>query len=224
VNRKSKTSVIRAVTFDVGGTLIEPFPSVGAVYAEVARQFGLDCCAETLTRQFRDFWSGRTRFEYTRQEWFEVVQHSFRGFGTVTHELFAEVYARFSEAAAWRLFDDALPALDALRERGLRLAVISNWDDRLEPLLEKLGLREQFEHLSVSGKLGCHKPDAAIFEHTVQALGLKPENVLHVGDSEREDVGGARSAGFRPIRIRRAGPEEPHDIRELTELARLVEH
>ena len=215
---------IRAVTFDVGGTLIEPFPSVGAVYADVAREFGLDCCPETLTRQFMDYWIGRTRFDYTHQEWFEVVQHAFRGYGDVTRELFVTVYDRFCEAAAWRLFDDALPALDALRDRGLRLAVISNWDERLEPLLGKLGLHARFEHITVSGKLGRHKPDREIFDHASRGLRIRPENILHVGDSLREDVEGAKGAGFHAARIRRQGCEQPHDIARLEELASLLGH
>src|SRR5688572_16606491 len=98
--------MIRAVTFDVGGTLIEPFPSVGEVYAEVARGFGMACCPDTISRQFGEAWSLRTRFEYSRQEWFEVVKHSFRGFGDVSEPLFNTVYERFCEPQAWRVFDD----------------------------------------------------------------------------------------------------------------------
>ena len=63
---------IRAVTFDAGGTLIEPWPSVGGVYAQVAAEFGLSCDAETLNRGFGQAWRGRSDFNYTRAEWFEV--------------------------------------------------------------------------------------------------------------------------------------------------------
>jgi putative hydrolase of the HAD superfamily len=214
---------IRAVTFDVGGTLIEPFPSVGAVYAEVARGFGIECCPDTLTRQFAEAWVARTSFEYSRLEWFDVVRHSFRGFAEVSEGLFTSVYDRFTEAAAWKLFDDALPALEMLRERGLRLAVISNWDDRLEPLLERLGVSDFFEQVTVSGKLGWHKPHLEVFAHTLRALRLPPESVLHVGDSEREDVAGARAAGLSAARVRRTGVEKTGDISDLTEIANVLD-
>lgn len=214
---------IRAVTFDVGGTLIEPFPSVGAVYAQVAREHGHECCPDALTRQFGDFWSGRARFEYTRAEWFEAVQHSFRGHAEVSPDLFGRIYDRFTEASSWRLFDDALPALRGLAERGVRLAVISNWDDRLEPLLVNLGIRGYFEHLTVSGILGRHKPDGAVFAHALQGLRLEPGEVLHVGDSLCEDVEGARAAGLRAARIRRRGLEQTEDLTELTVLPAILE-
>lgn len=209
---------IRAVTFDVGGTLIEPFPSVGAVYAEVARDHGFECCPETLTRQFGAFWSGRPRFGYTRHEWFEVVRHSFAGLAEISEPVFANIYDRFTEARAWRLFDDVLPTLDALRSHGVRAAVISNWDDRLEPLLVNLGIRDRFEHLTVSGLLGFHKPEPRIFEHALSALDLRPEQVLHVGDSQKEDVDGAKAAGIHAVRIRRSGLERAADIPSLGKL------
>src|SRR5687767_15045116 len=73
---KFLTMRFKAITFDAGGTLIEPWPSVGAVYAEVAREFGIECSAERLTAQFVASWSGRTGFRYTREEWAEVVRDS----------------------------------------------------------------------------------------------------------------------------------------------------
>ena len=61
---------ILAVTFDVGGTLIEPWPSVGAIYAEVAAEHGLPgLSAGELTRRFGAAWRTRPDFGYTRAEW-----------------------------------------------------------------------------------------------------------------------------------------------------------
>lgn len=214
---------IRAVTFDVGGTLIEPYPSVGAVYAAVAREHGHELCPDTLTRQFAEYWAGCTNFGYTRADWHEAVRHSFRGRMEVSQALFDRVYDRFAEAGAWRLYEDALPAIEALAGRGIRLAVISNWDERLEPLLIDLGLRGLFELVAVSGVIGAHKPDERIFQHALAGLKLQPGEVLHVGDSWREDVEGAQRAGLRAARIRRGGPERPGDIGALTALANLLE-
>lgn len=215
--------MIEAVTFDVGGTLIEPYPSVGEVYAEVARDFGIVCCPATLTRQFREAWSTRSNFQYTLREWYEVVQDSFRGQCDVSEELFEGAYQRFTLAASWRVFDDALPAIHDLRHRGVRLGIISNWDDRLEPLLESLGLRPYFEQVTVSGKAGWHKPDREIFEHTARALSLPTGRILHVGDHAREDVEGARGAGMHAVRIRRDGAEGPYEIPRLTRLGSLLD-
>jgi putative hydrolase of the HAD superfamily len=209
---------IRAVTFDVGGTLIEAYPSVGAVYAAVAREHGLSCCAEKLGRRFAECWAARPGFGYTRAEWFQVVRQSFEGQAEVDEVFFGRIYDRFTEAGAWRLFEDVLPTLGRLRENGVRTAVISNWDDRLEPLLENLGIKSYFEHLTVSGKVGHHKPAPEVFRHALDALKLEPEEALHVGDSQREDVEGARAAGMEALRIRRKGAERLGDITSLGEI------
>jgi putative hydrolase of the HAD superfamily len=210
-------SRIRAVTFDVGGTLIEPWPSVGAVYAEVAAEFGFRCEPETLTAGFLNVWRARSGFAYARHEWFEVVQQSFGGSCEVTANMFDAIYERFSEQRCWRIYEDVLPAVEQLKSRGLRLAVISNWDDRLVPLLEQLGLARHFEDIFVSASVGAHKPSPKIFHHAATQLGLAPTEVLHIGDSEAEDVAGARGAGFGARRIRRSGAVELHDISLLTQ-------
>lgn len=207
--------MIRAVTFDVGGTLIEPFPSVGAIYSEVAREFGLECCPDTLTRRFAEAWVARASFGYSTEEWFEIVEGSFRGSASVSRELFQRIYERFSEASAWRLFPDVLPALEALRGRGIRLAVVSNWDERLEPLLERLSLLGYFEQVTVSARVGWHKPDPQIFRHALAGLKLDSDVVLHVGDSRREDIEGATQAGLRALRISRRGVRESEEIESL---------
>src|SRR5947209_8770968 len=71
---------IRAVTFDVGGTLIRPWPSVGHVYAEVAARHGFeDLSAAILNRQFAAAWQARQNFNHTRAEWAELVDATFEG-------------------------------------------------------------------------------------------------------------------------------------------------
>ncbi len=209
-------SRIRAVTFDAGGTLIEPWPSVGAVYAEVAAEFGFRCEPEKLTTEFFNAWRGRSGFTYTRQEWFDLVRQSFRESCEVGARMFDAIYDRFSEPRCWRIYDDVLPALEQLKSRGLRLAVISNWDDRLLPLLDRLGLARHFDAIFVSALVGAHKPSPKIFHHAAEHLCVSPCEVLHIGDSEGEDVAGARNAGFEAKRIRRSKTAEPHDIPSLT--------
>jgi putative hydrolase of the HAD superfamily len=209
-------SRIRAVTFDAGGTLIEPWPSVGAIYAEIAAEFGFRCEAERLTAGFFAAWQSRSAFAYTRAEWFEVVQHSFRESCDVSLKMFDAIYERFSESRCWRIYDDVLPALEQLKARRLRLAVISNWDDRLVPLLQSLGLVNHFDAIFASALVGAHKPSPKIFHHAAALLEVPPDEILHIGDSQNEDIVGARAAGFQARRIRREGAVEAHDIHALT--------
>lgn len=213
---------IRAVTFDAGGTLIEPWPSVGAVYAEVAREFGLQCRPEKLNTGFLDAWRERSGFGYSRAEWLEVVRRTFAGLGEVSLEMFDAIYARFAEKRCWLIYDDVIPTLQTLENLELKLGVISNWDERLVPLLETLGLATYFEPIIVSATVGVHKPSREIFTAAAQALSLQESEILHIGDSQAEDVVGARNAGFHAFRIRRSGREQSHDLQSLTELERLL--
>ena len=196
---------------------------MGAVYAAVAREWGIDCSADHLTARFIATWNDRSGFRYSREEWAEVVRSSFTGVAEVSEELFDAIYQRFGEARAWLIYDDAIPTLQQLEQRGLKLAVISNWDDRLEPLLSELGLASYFDQILVSSKVGSQKPETRIFYAAAELLEVEADRILHVGDSLREDVEGARSAGFRAMRVRRNGKENESDLASLTSVVELLQ-
>jgi putative hydrolase of the HAD superfamily len=95
--------------------------------------------------------------------------------------------------------------LQVLKCRSLKLAVISNWDQRLRPLLRRLRLMNFFDVVVVSGEVGFAKPSPAIFEIAAHRLGLPPNEILHVGDEPGSDVGGARDSGFHAVWLARHG-------------------
>jgi putative hydrolase of the HAD superfamily len=217
---------IKAVTFDVGGTLIEPWPSVGHIYAEVAARHGLrSLSADTLNARFRAAWKARPDFAHSRAAWAELVDEVFLDIapGLPSRTFFPALYGRFAEADAWRIFEDVLPALDALASRGIKLGVISNWDERLRELLRNLQLDRHFEALAISYEIGFPKPSATIFGHAATKLGLPAWSILHVGDSLELDVAGARAAGFHALRIDRTAGQ-PDEMRSLAELPAKIEH
>ena len=213
---------IAAVTFDAGGTLIEPWPSVGEVYASVAREFGIECSAARLNAQFVNAWTTRSGFKYSRDEWHNVVRDSFLGMSEVSQALFDAIYERFAESDAWLIYDDVIPALQKLEAMGLKLAVVSNWDERLVPLLGKLGLATYFNCIIYSAEHGVHKPDGGIFQKVAERMNVATEQILHVGDSLREDVEGAEGAGASAKRIRRSGVEHERDIQSLIQIEELI--
>jgi putative hydrolase of the HAD superfamily len=96
---------------------------------------------------------------------------------------------------------DAPGTIDRLAARGIKIATISNTGfssgKTVRVALEKLGLARHITATIFSDEIGHAKPHAAIFEAAREALGLAPEEILHVGDSEEADVAGARAAGFR---------------------------
>lgn len=217
---------ILAVTFDVGGTLIEPWPSVGHVYADVAARHGAGALdVALLNRRFAAAWEAHPGFDYAVEDWSAIVDETFAGLigDKPSRTFFRELYEMFAQAGAWRIFDDALPALTSLKEQGIRLGVISNWDDRLRPLLNSLGLADRFETIVVSCEVGASKPSHAPFQAAANALNLAPDKILHVGDSLDMDVGGARGAGLHAVQIVRGGDViGVGQISSLRELAVLV--
>ena len=101
----------------------------------------------------------------------------------------------------------------------MRLAVISNWDDRLRVLLESLAIAHQFEVIIVSAEVGHTKPSPEIFRSAAEALQLPPDDILHVGDSEKEDHQGALAAGFQSRWLYRDSAEPiGHSITSLEDL------
>ena len=199
---------IKAVTFDVGGTLIEPWPSVGHVYAEAAARHSVkELCIEDLNRRFGVAWRTRRDFGYTRTDWAALVDETFADLCNPlpSQSFFDELYQRFAEPDAWRIHEDVLPTLEALAGRRLALGIVSNWDERLRPLLGRLGLDRFFQTIVISVEAGCRKPDTAIFRRAAKQLGLPTGSILHVGDSLTEDVDGADAAGMRSVLLARNG-------------------
>jgi len=116
-----------------------------------------------------------------------------------------------------RLFDDAVETLRALRDHGYRLACVTNrpfGGPRFLAEVEESGLAELFDALSVSCDIGYMKPHPKIFEHTLEALAIAPQDAVMVGDSLRADVAGAQALGMTAVwRKPRKLLEEPDGVR-----------
>ena len=219
-------SKIQAVTVDVGGTLIQPWPSVGHVYAQVAARNGCgNISPESLNRNFAAAWREKKNFQHTREDWAELVDRTFAGLcqPLPSQTFFPAIYERFAQAGAWRIYDDVLPSLDALDALDVPVAVISNWDQRLRPLLQQLRLDRYFETIIVSCEVGFAKPSPVIFEHASKRLAIAPGQILHVGDSLAEDIAGARAAGYQAVLIdRQAGSRTGERVLSLQDIESLL--
>jgi putative hydrolase of the HAD superfamily len=196
---------------------------VGHVYAEVAARHGFDGLDPAeLDRRFAAAWQRKGAFAHTRRQWAELVDRTFAGLVSPppSRTFFDAIYERFAERRAWRVYPDVLPTLQSLRAGGMTLAALSNWDDRLRPLLHGLELDHYFQAIIVSCEVGAVKPDPAIFQVAGARLGLPPTQIVHVGDSPCEDLAGATAAGCAAVLLVRHGraAAPPHTIRSLSEL------
>jgi putative hydrolase of the HAD superfamily len=97
--------------------------------------------------------------------------------------------------------DDVLPALAALRARGLRLVVVSNANGTLQTAFTRLGLAGALDVIFDSHVVGIEKPDPRFFQLALQRSGARAETTVHVGDLYHVDVVGARAAGIAAILV-----------------------
>lgn len=116
--------------------------------------------------------------------------------------------------------------LQELREMGLPLYVVSNWDIRLESVLEGLGWTGYFEEIIASAVLGVEKPEGGIFEEALRVSGVSGERAIHVGNDPVSDVKGAAQAGLDVVFVDRKGagpmPEATATLPDLSGLPTLV--
>jgi len=124
--------------------------------------------------------------------------------------------ATMMDAIRFEPYPDAAPALAALRERGLRIVCVSNWDYELPAVLERIGLATAIDGVVTSAAAGARKPDPAIFAPALAIAGCTAAEALHVGDSD-EDVAGARAAGIDVVRIDRDGGADVSSLAEIVE-------
>ena len=124
----------------------------------------------------------------------------------------------------WELVPSTvIPALEALRARGLRLTVVSNANGTLRAHLERLGLARWFDCVLDSADEGVEKPDPRFFEIALSRSGARKETTIHVGDLYHVDVVGARAAGLRAVLLDEAGLYADADCRRLRSLGELVD-
>jgi len=131
----------------------------------------------------------------------------------VLAEALGGAVARLGRAALTQVLLDALRfapypevpgALAALRARGIRLVVLSNWDISLHDVLAATGLGPLVDGVVCSAEQALAKPAPGIFDAALALAGVPAVRAVHVGDSYAEDVLGARAAGIEPVLLARA--------------------
>ena len=216
------THRLGAVFFDVGNTLLYPYPSVSEVCRQVLAEAGherdpelidsylplVDAYYEDRYRADDTFWTSE---EETSSVWVGMYSLLCRKLGIADEavDLARRVYDEFGKSSRWRLYDDVVPAFRRLGDQGLRIGLISNWDGRLVRLMGDLGVGGMLDTIVSSADVGLRKPDPRIFELACDRLGVSPVDAAHVGDHQYADVLGATAVGMRAVLIDRHGSDLP---------------
>jgi putative hydrolase of the HAD superfamily len=230
---------VRAVTFDAAGTLFTVREPVGATYAHAARRCGLDLDPARLEAGFRAAVTAAPPLAFPgvhgsalatseRAWWRDIVAGAFRAAGAAAlpADAFETLFAHYGTAAAWRWYEESPGVLAALRVRGLRLGVVSNFDSRLLAVADGLGLAALVDAITISAHVTAAKPSPAVFRAALTALGVAAAETLHVGDSPTADAAGARAAGLGAALVARPPGHPgavPRDVPVVTSLTQLEE-
>ena len=139
-----------------------------------------------------------------------------------------------TETAGWAravtLYDDTIPTLVALRERGLLLGLISNCSAQAGAVLERIGLAQYFDGIALSFEIGIAKPDPGIFEHACRQLRVTPEECMFVADGAFTELDAAKRCGMLAVKIEQdhqsgdygTSTSFDHRVERLTEVLHLL--
>ncbi|UCE01884.1 MAG: HAD-IA family hydrolase [Candidatus Latescibacterota bacterium] len=230
---------VRHVFLDWTNTLVRVRGSVGQIYADLARRFGLRADAQEIDDGFAAIVKAvpqrvapglpDAEIDVREREWWRAVaSRALAPYGDFERfdEFFDEVYELFRRPEAWELLPHARQAVDALHAQGRRLGIVSDMDSRLFDLLRALELDDCFEVVSLSFRVGFQKPDPRLFADALERAGADAAQSAHVGDSLTSDVSGALEAGLAAIHFdeSRAGGAPPgvHVIHSLAQLPTLL--
>jgi HAD superfamily hydrolase (TIGR01509 family) len=153
-----------------------------------------------------------------------VLAHAGIPRSEATGAALAELHKYHTASNLWEYVPpDVVPALRALRARGLLLVVVSNANGTLRAHMDRLGLAERFDCVLDSADEGVEKPDPRFFEIALERSGARRETTIHVGDLYHVDVIGARSAGLRAVLLDEANLRPDADCPRVRSLDGLVQ-
>ena len=192
------------VLFDLGDTLIRLTGSGAELLQDAAATLGASIDPAAASRVWRrvldrsstaeELAKGRDlSTERHHEVWTEL--YTAAGCEELAPGLSTRLYERTVAAESWEAFPDTVPTLEAVRERGLRVGVVSDTGFDLRPALDRLGLTPHLDAVLMSYEQGVCKPDVSVFRAACERLGVPPERALMVGDNPLTDSG-AVAAGL----------------------------
>jgi len=208
---------IRAIFFDLDGTLRHSRPHYAETFFGIAARLGVVMSAEDRRRAARwlhYYWARSDELVADRSAfaddleafWSNHARRFLIALGCTPE------HAERLAPGAYQLMNDEFnpddwvppdipPALETLKNAGYQLAVLSNRSKPYQEQLETLGLAPYFNFALHAGEMNAWKPDPQIFQYALQQTGTQPGETLYVGDNYYADVIGSRNAGLTPVLI-----------------------
>lgn len=116
----------------------------------------------------------------------------------------------------WELFDEVTSTITKLKENGIKIILVSNWDESCRKVLKSLNLDTQLDDFVISSEVNCEKPEIGIFEEALKKANCKKEECLFVGDNYYDDGVGSQRFGIPYVIINRFHGKGMEELQEKT--------
>ncbi len=220
------------IWFDLGYTLV--YVEREKRYQEKLKQFGIDRSLEKIKLAFhladKYFMRehpgllGKKHEEYA-MSYHQVLQNYMDVTINVNAETLAEPDDPNMPKGHWQAFEDTIPTLQSLKEKGVGVGLISNWNETARDVLEGTGIITYLDHIIISSEVDIEKPDERIFNIALDQAGVAASDCLYVGDNFYDDVIGSRKVGMPSILINpfdQKGIEEVEGVQVISNIKELL--
>ena len=218
----------RAILFDLDDTILQGYVRPDALWLSVAEEFAVDLLpltparlAQAIATFARDFWADADRHREWRVQLIAarraIVVGALTSLAALGHAVpSAEVGRRLADRFSARreaelcLFPDAHAVIDALRQHGLLLALVTNGAADLQRAkIDRFDLGRRFDHIQIEGEHGFGKPEERAYRHALSALGVAAAQTWMVGDNLEWEVAAPQRLGIHAIWYDPAGAGVP---------------
>ena len=206
---------IKAVLFDLDGTLRHHIPAAGDVFVEFTRSIGLRISEEDRIRS--EHWvhhyfahsleiqaDGKLFKDDQKSFWVNFTKRRLVAMGVSTAQAIdlapqASAYMEEHYKPTVHIPEDVFPLLQFLKDSGYVLGLVSNRDDPYHDEIKNMKLDSYFKFILAGGEVNAFKPDKLIFDHALKLAGTSASETMYIGDNYFADVVGARRAGLIPV-------------------------
>jgi HAD superfamily hydrolase (TIGR01549 family) len=206
---------IKAVLFDLDGTLRHHLPTGGEVFVQYVRSLGIRFSEKTRiqSEQWEHYYfasspeiqeDNKAFKDDLKAFWVNFSKRRLTALGlqvTEAAELAPKVSDYMGKFYKPEVYvpQEAYPLLTSLKESGYVLGVVSNRDDPFLEELNNLKLNSYFQFVLAAGEVKSYKPDALIFERALELAGTSAQETMYIGDNYFADIVGSRRAGLMPV-------------------------